>query len=241
MRKKNRKNTHPDLVTLEKYLHGELDDAGRRKLEMHLDVCPVCRVEIKTLGWFEEIDRDEEFAREADWDVAGRILDNWAEEWIKEKVRAEKTYRHIESAQRKISLSTFLSPLVAAAIIILIFIGIQDSFNSRYGSIMRSGVLEKSKIELMEPQGDITELPDAFMWDYSFDTDEFELDVFTPELRPIISVKRIKGGRYRIDNTLRASIKPGVIYIWRVSAYRDGEKISTSKTVWFRLVIGRTE
>ena len=71
--------------------------------------------------------------------------------------------------------------------------------------------------------------------------DEFELDVFTPELRPIISVKRIKGGRYRIDNTLRASIKPGVIYIWRVSAYRDGEKISTSKTVWFRLVIGRTE
>jgi len=241
MRNRNGQNGHPDLRTLEKYLHGELDDAGRRKLEGHLDVCPMCRVEVKTLRWFEEIDKDEELAQEASWDVAERILDNWAEEWVKGKAESEEPYTHIETAQRRISLSTLLSPLVAAAIIILIFIGIRDSFYSKYGSIMRSGMLEKNQIELVEPQGDISELPGAFVWNYSFDADEFELDVFTPELRTIVSVKRIKEGRYRIDNTLRASIEPGLIYIWRVSAYKDGEKISTSRTVWFRLVIGETE
>ena len=239
MKRNDEYTEHLDIAILERYLHDELSGVEREKVKGHLEICPLCRVELKSLKRFEEIDRDEHLAREADWATAEKLIDGWAEEWGRERIGAGEVGGVESLHERKFGFGIIVSPLVAAALLVLMFIGIKGSLNTgmhEFSNVMRSGTQIERQITLVAPSGDIMDLSDAFVWDCQHGDYSFRIDIFTAELTAVFSTKGIKGSSFKVKNIPRYLLKPGTIYMWRVSAYKGNERVSVSKTQWFRIV-----
>ncbi len=233
-------NRHLDLQALERYLEGTMEEWELARAERHLEGCPICRIELGYLKRFRSIDEDEELLSEARWEYAEKRLEQWRSEFVK-KARAGREETGGRREGGFLFIFRWSAPVVAAAVLILMFIGVEQApvrKLSEEGAVMRGGPGRIRSIELIEPYGKLSRLPEKFVWRQVMDVNHYDLEIFSSQLRTIFKAEGIADTSVTVTDSLRALIEPGTVYLWKVTGYKGNEPSVKSGSAWFEIKPG---
>jgi hypothetical protein len=230
---------HIDLDTLDKYLQGTLAWEEAEAVRRHLETCPSCGLELKRLRRFEAIDSDEGLARKGEWLYARTKLEKALRESIVPAAAAPSA--RVIRFRRAVRTARWLVPAAAAAAVVIMIA--HYAANDRAGSpvpeskrsVMRGAPPVAYHIELKEPLGEIETAPAIFMWKSERKDDYFTLEIFTPKLDRIALQRDIRESSWAMPDSLRSTLKPGVVYLWCVRGYRGLERATASPNGWFKI------
>jgi len=235
------RNKHLTPGELERYLDGRMEERERARAEQHLSDCIHCRLELLYLKRFREIDDDEDLLLESQWNYASGELE-------RRRLNLVEILRGGGEAEvpRLGGMGSFfrrnwLAPLAAAAVIILIFLGLEGVREKKSfpGVEVMRGARDRTTVEVVSPSGKIERLPGGFEWKYSGELDSFEVEVFSSTLKNVFRVSGVEGNVLPLNDSLKVLIKPGVLYFWKVTGFRDGEAVTSSSTAWFSIAPAR--
>jgi hypothetical protein len=234
---------HIDLVALEKYLLGKLEEREAEAVRRHLEKCALCALELKRLQRFADVDSDEDLARSAEWIYARRKLES--------AFKARNAPSSVENSAGNASAGRIRSTRASSAVrwvvpvaVMAVGLVIISYFSKREESrvsepirrVMRGAPPVRYGIELMEPVGEIHASPTAFRWKSERDDSRYTLDIFTPTLARIYHAENIAGSSWTAPDTLGRILKPNVIYLWSVKGIKGLERVDASPNGWFKIV-----
>jgi len=208
---------HPHLEQLEGYVQGTLDAAARARLETHLEVCTVCRNEVRDLARFLTLEEDDELMSEAGWSRA--------------ELSGEQGWqqRHQPSWWRQ---SWVPAVAAAAAAVLLLLVNVPWSLEDLPQVTVRGGG-SAPVFDLVEPAGDVPACPSRFAWTFDNRDPVFTLEIFTAELEPVVTVANLDSTAWHTTAALCDSLQPGQRYLWSVQAMMGDEVVARSAAQWF--------
>lgn len=225
---------HPDVDTLAGHAAGcEVDEPTR----LHVETCPVCRLEVRKIKRFETLDADEDLNREADWQSARPKLERAFRESVLPAALANAG-TEAQNARTNRYWVRWLVPAAAALVLLVIF---QADRMRRPGPDLgpvRGTPAQAAGIELKQPVGEISDLPHVFVWVSSEKEDYFKLEVFTADLDKIFEADRIRDTRWVATDSMRALLGEETVYLWSVTGHKGVERASTSPNGWFKITSG---
>jgi hypothetical protein len=229
---------HIDIETLDAYLLGKLGEAEAEAARRHLEGCVLCGLELKRLQRFAAVDSDEDLARSAEWIYARRKLENAYRDKIAPAAAEEPGERRSRIPRGARALGWLIPAAVMAAG--LVIIGIfskqgESPVSESARRVMRGAPPVRYEIELVEPAGEIAAAPAAFRWRSERGDDRYTLEIFTPTLSRIYQASNVTGTSWIAPDSLRAAIKPNIVYLWSVRGYRGLERASVSPNGWFKI------
>jgi hypothetical protein len=240
------KRNHPDIETLANFLGGQLSQNDTATTRDHLDECFACRLEVKRLARFEEIDSDADLEREADWKSARINLERAFRENVLPEVAERKPARETKRAAG-FDFGSFwtrwqirwLAPVAAAAAVLIVVIQVQrinppGTAPDDLGP-MRGTPAASADIVAAEPAGDIPEAPKVFRWQSKWEDDYYTIEIFRPDLSKIFEVEGITDLRWSVSDSLKSILKPDSIYLWTVTGHRGVERETVSPNAWFKI------
>ncbi|MCP4571195.1 MAG: hypothetical protein GY838_02475 [bacterium] len=222
--------THPDLDLLLNRAGGLLDADTAARVDAHLEVCAVCRLESKRLARFEALETDTAAADEAGWDTAAGRLDHVWRTSTRPAVHRRSGWR---------ILPRWLGPAAVAAAVACIALlvdvpGLRDQDPGGQDT-MRGGPGVVA-IEGVAPVGEVPEAPTSFAWETIRDFDAYDLEVFTEDLGTILRLDDVATTRVDVPDSLRAVFDVGTTYFWHVEGREGLSATAASASVWFRVV-----
>lgn len=229
---------HLKIEELDDYMHGQLEPDELARVKRHLDDCPLCRLEIKRMARFEEIDSDDELAEEADWQSARFKMERAFKDRVLPVVVGKS------SAERGARPSFFtlrwLAPLAAAAaVVILIFVYVERIYSPRVShrefGPMRGELAPEYEIILESPVGNIQAYPDRFEWRSGVESDYYKIEIFTSDLEQVHVVESVKESKWVPPDSVKARFEHGTFYLWSVKGYKGLNREVTSPNAWFRI------
>jgi len=228
--------SHPDIETLANYIDDQLAASDAETTKLHLDGCPVCRLEIKRIERFEAIESDESLREEANWPAAQARL----ERAFRDNVLPEVVERQSISARPFWSRwqVRWLAPVAAAAALLIVF---QIDRSRPPGTPadelgpMRGPTTEKLSIALEEPSGNIEQPPEQFAWRSARENDYYKIAIFTSDLTKIYEESEITESRWAASDSLKSLLEAETIYIWTVTGQKGVEHEVVSPNGWFKI------
>lgn len=222
---------HPELELLLRRAGGLLDAGTAAEIDAHLEACALCRLELRRLERFDELDDDADAARAADWESAAPRLDAAWRDDIRPAIRGSG------GARRRIP--RWLGPLAAAAAVagVMLVAGVPGLRDLEPGDrdTMR-GVDTAPALVGAAPVGEIGAAPAVFSWTAERDFDAFVLEVFTAELGTVLHLEELTTTRVELPDSLRAAFAAGTTYFWHVEGREGLTATEASSSVWFRIV-----
>ena len=229
---------HIDLDTLDKYLRGTLSWRKAGAVQRHIKACPSCGLELKRLRRFQEIDSDEELARNGEWLYARTRL----EKALGERIipGAARSKARVIRLTRAVRVARWLVPAAAAAAAVIIALRFSSEVpvppsSEPAKSVMRGAPPLAYRIELVEPMGEIAAPPVVFRWKSERKDDRFTLEIFTPKLDRVAFQTDIKESSWAPPDSIKSTLEPGAVYLWYVRGYRGLERATTSPNGWFKI------
>ena len=217
---------HPDLELLLSRASGVLDAEVAAAVDAHVEECGLCRLELKRADRFDELDRDEEAATEADWPEAADRMD-----------AAWKNRPRRLSGPRRIP--RWLAPVAAAAVVALIVYNVGDrALRDPLGAgrdTVRGLHTTEPVIRTDGPTGEVTGAPARFTWSTEGDFDSFVLEVFTEDLGTVLRLEDLAARQVDLPDSLRNLFAPDTTYFWHVEGRQGLTATEASATVWFRI------
>jgi hypothetical protein len=221
---------HPDLELLLNRAGGLLDAETAARVDVHLENCAACRLEVKRLARFEALDTDDETAAAAGWGAAAERLDAAWQRTVRPAVHAAPARR---------GLPRWLAPVAAAAAVacVAFLVGLPDLPDQRPGSpdTMRGGSAVPA-ITGSAPVGEIAAAPAGFAWETERDFDSFVLEVFTEDLATVLRLEDLETSRVDLPDSVRGIFAAGTTYFWHVEGREGLSATAASASVWFRVV-----
>jgi len=231
-------DSHPDIERLAEYGAGHLDTVEAGEIKQHLEVCPLCRLEIKKMDRFSKIDTDIQLEESSDWSRAGAEMERFFSERIIKRPEAGKDNKTRINWKRWHLY--WLMPAAVAATLVVIFAikgpapGRMESDHS-YGPL-RGDTVEKVNIELLVPAGRINRVPLVFNWKSDQEYEFYSLEIFKADLTEVYSCDSIKGTTLILPDSSASIFKKGETYLWNVKAYKSVERVSSSNDSWFKIL-----
>ena len=214
---------HPDLELLLSRASGVVDADVAAAVDAHVKECGLCRLELKRAARFDELDRDEEAATEANWPEAADRLD--------------AAWKNRARTQRRIP--RWLIPVAAAAVIALIAVSVGDrAVRDPMGAgrdTVRGLHATEPVIRADGPTGEVTGRPARFTWSTEGDFDSFVLEVFTENLGTVLRLEDLATRQVDLSESQRALFAPDTTYFWHVEGRQGLTATEASATVWFRI------
>ena len=229
--------SHPDIERLAEYRSGRLDKIKEDEIRQHLELCPLCRLEIKRIDRFLKIDTDIQVEESSDWNRAGAEMKRFFSEEILNRPAAGKVQQSRTNWKGRHLF--WLMPAAVAAALVVVFLakdpgtGSVES-DSSYGP-MRGDSAEKTNIELVVPEGETDAVPPVFKWKSDQEYEFYSLEIFKTDLTEVYSCESIAGTTLVLPDSIVALFKVGETYLWNVKAYRSVERVSSSNDSWFRI------
>jgi hypothetical protein len=251
-----RRTDHPDSADLEMlsgYVAGELQEDERTRVGEHLAVCAACRLECGGLVRFMALEEDCELAAEARWDHARNVLDARLATLNMPAERREAD-RPVQAAAgagrgRDSRRSTWWIPVVAAAAMIMIVVGVERADRSgiapegmRGPTVMdeavpfRGGETTKMALVPQHPVGEVAAVPDTFIWTGAPRCNRYTLEIYTVDLRTVYYHNRIEAAFLEFPDSLQALLQRDKTYFWNVQGFEDLDFVGAAPEVWFRIV-----
>jgi hypothetical protein len=228
-------HNHPDVETLAAYAAGSTLDEPTR---IHVEACPICRLEIKKLERFARLDADEALSKEADWQSARPRLERAFRDRILPGVSATFRTRGRFASWRS-PWVRWLAPAAAAALVLIV---VYQADRSRRPVVDRGPVrgtpVESPNIDLKQPIGEIDEAPRVFVWVSREKEDYYKLEVFTSGLEKIFEADHILETRWAATDSVRSLLDRQTIYLWNVTGHRGVERMTVSPNGWFKITGG---
>jgi hypothetical protein len=196
------------------------------ELKAHVEACRHCRLEVRQLVRFADVERDTELAEEADWEGHELAL----QRSYAEGVRGENT----SSPRRRASRLLWLVPAAAAAL--LLFMALPDRIpEPSGGNIVFRGDGGSTPLTGLAPTGELSATPAAFSWQADGEFDTYRLEIFTPSLAVIFRADDIAESPFAAPDSLRALFSAGETYLWKVTALVGIETAAVSDNAWFTI------
>jgi hypothetical protein len=232
---------HPDVETLDVFRRGAMSEPHEEETRRHVDSCVECRLELKRLSRFEEIEADDELARDADWQAARVSLERVFDEHVLPEVvdrerpaRGEIDGRPFRSRWQ----IRWLAPVAAAAAATLLVVTQVGKGPSDDLGPMRGPDVESSGIVIVEPTGEIEEAPKQFTWEAKTENDYYTLEVFTAGLENVYTEDEIPQSHWSATDSLRSLLARDTIYLWNVTGHKGLERETVSPNGWFKITDG---
>lgn len=228
---------HLKIEELDDYMSGRLEPGGAARAKRHLDDCPLCRLEIKRMARFEDIESDNELAEEADWEAARFKLERAFKDRVLPVVVEKSSVER--GARPSFFMPRWLAPLAAAAAVILMFVYIERAsvLQDMYRDLgpMRGELAPEYEIILESPVGNIQAYPERFEWRSDVDSDYYKIEIFTSDLKQVYVVESVKKSEWALPDSIKARFEQGTFYLWSVKGYKGLEREVTSPNAWFRI------
>ncbi len=227
---------HVPVETLAAFLEGRLSEEEANAVRDHLARCASCGLELKRIERFAAVDADEDLARRAEWIYARGKLERAYKERIVPAVA--KPLRGADKRPFRLRRPLVLVPIAAAAAIALIavlrFTAGERRVPPPERDVMRGAPPVVYGITLLSPSGDIEGFPKAFSWEAERENEVYTLEIFAPSLERVYRVEGLREPGFAPPDTLRALIRPNIIYLWNVKGRRGLGQTAVSPNGWFR-------
>lgn len=129
--------------------------------------------------------------------------------------------------------------MAAAAVLLVLFMPDILESPARYSdqpSPLRGGEEVVTGITPVAPVGNLPGPPEYFSWNSDMPFDSFTLRIFTPELETVFEESGITSRKRVVADSLLASLRPGVIYLWTVTGITGLEQAAASPAVKFTIM-----
>ncbi len=227
---------HASIETLAALLEGRLPARDPDATREHIARCALCDLASKRLERFIGVEADEELARSAEWIYARGKLERAYEERIAPLVAK----RGLAASTRRFGLRRSL--LIAAVAAVAVAIVAIARLATREGNVppatgreaMRGALIASYAIAPVAPSGDIEGFPAEFSWKDSRGKSLYTLEIFSPSLERVYAAPDLASTRFASPESLRAVLRPNVIYLWRVKGREDLGSAEPSPSCWFR-------
>jgi hypothetical protein len=220
---------------LDAYVRGRLERSAAAAVKRHLDECALCRLELRRMKRFEDIESDDELAGEADWESARFKMERAFRDRVLPTVIAARSAG--SEPGFLYNVSRWLAPLAAAAAVIMLFASIEGLNPPQYGfGPMRGGAGAEYEIVLDTPVGNIADYPDKFDWHSKIESDHYTLEIFTSNLRQVYVADNLGNSDWTTPDSVKTLFERGTFYLWSVTGYRGLEREIASPNAWFRIL-----
>jgi hypothetical protein len=230
----DRKRTdHPDLFELAALAEGSLGEEKAAVVGRHVVDCALCSLEMKRLERFESIDEDEDLITAASWDRAEAVL-----EAARRTPNLSGQY-DVTDGNKKNHSWQWMVPVAAAAVLLVLFMPDLLESPARYSeqkSPLRGGEEIIEGITPVAPVGDLPGPPKYFTWNPDKPFEFYTLRIFTPELETVFEESGITSRKRVVADSLLASLRPGIIYLWTVTGHTGLEQAAASPSARFMIV-----
>lgn len=216
-----------DLDDLDDLEEGRPADPDADDLRAHLAECVSCRLELDRYRDFLAAGDDSDSLDDSGWDRAELPLQRAFDTVIRPSARRSRRVSWLR-----------LVPVAAAAVLALVVLNL-DRLPFGDGPAgddpLRGGGAASAVIRPEQPIEAVPAAPREFTWTSDREFDSYILEVFTPDLEPVLRMTDLRETRAVVPDSLAGLMQPGLTYLWNVQGRSGLAEGELSLTAWFRI------